>query len=111
MNKQALIQKFEECFNNVMDKTEQLFLSQELAITAKVTLKTAKANLLSDGIEGKNEAERSAKLDVMVSGELNHAEACESKVRMAQFQLDLSRIELDKQKTILRVYELNEVQG
>ena len=109
MNKQGMIQDFMSCFNDVMDKTEQLFLSQERATMAKINLKTSKSDLLAQGIEGKNEAERSAKLDLAVADEMNKVEQRESEVRMNQFQLELARIELDKQKTILRVYELNEV--
>ena len=72
---------------------------------AKRTLETAKGTHLLAGLEGKNQAERDAKLETLVFEELTAVEFLEDEQAQAKLGLEQARLSWDLARYKVRAFE------
>ena len=87
------------------DRLETYHQATAKLILAKRILETAKGIHLLAGVEGKNQAERDAKLEALVFEELAAVEFLEDEQATAKLQLEQARLGWDLARYKVRAFE------
>jgi len=110
MNKQILENMAANAFKNMQAALDKSFVAAGSTIDARQSLEADKsAALVSGKIDGKNEEIRKAQLRDALEGQYQAVAEMEHNERLAMYNLEKARIEIDTVKTMLRIAELSEV--
>ena len=74
-------------------------------LDAKTALENDRADLLANGVEGRNADEREAKLRLALFDQYAHLAGCEAQLTEARRDLESARVEWDALRYRLRVFE------
>lgn len=87
--------------------TERLALHNHmgLEIKARGDLAKAKADLIREGVEGSNQAQRDANLELLLTPERMRLEACQEQTREAQVKHEMAVLAIESLKWQIRAIE------
>ena len=79
-------------------------------IDAKTSLEFSRADLITEGVEGKNADERDAALRLALFDQYAHLAGCEAALNEARRDLEVARVEWDCLRYKLRLFEATRLQ-
>jgi hypothetical protein len=111
MNKKELINKIEYAYNKLSESVWK-YRTQAMVVRAhEFDLEGAKLALFREGkVEGKNQTERDACLAGLLEGDIGQLEMAKQEEADLYMKMELNKLWVEKYRTILRVYELSEVE-
>ena len=103
------VSTIEIAFSDMVESKKEHYRTAEKLANAKAELEKQKLIGLADGtIDGKNAELREASAREKLADLYANAEKAEAAEREARLNLDISQIEVDRLKTILRLAELHQ---